>query len=724
MNGSVCIHGHFYQPPRQDPWLEDVLPEASAAPFLNWNERISRECYYPLAFARVLDGQGYIREIINCYEWINFNFGPTLLSWMEHHLPRTYARILDADRISRERTGYGNAMAQVYHHTILPLDSPRERAVEIRWSIYDFKARFGRRPEGMWLAETAVDTPTLEDLAAEGIKYTILSPAQAEAVSPLEQDQWESVSGSGLDAGQPYKILLPSGKSISVFFFHAGLANSVAFDRVLADGEGFWQKLVLESGEGMALVATDGESYGHHFKFGEMALAYVIDQAAKNREGLTLKNAGQLLDEFPPKRKVKIREDSSWSCPHGLKRWQEHCGCADGGHPGWKQHWRKPLRRALNYLKYYADEHFAHAARQVISDPQKAFLEYGRVLSGLQDRDEFVSSWFVSGTENGNTRAWSLLEMQRHCLAAFASCAWFFDDLYRLEPMNALTSARRGLQLLEETGGPDIREGFLQLMEDAESNRSEAGNGRTIWTTEIEPRLIDSRKLALTAFVAQSAGGQKEFPGAEISVHPGNDACSQEAEIVWKRTGVRERITAEFAGGGLDECGLLGDAKEMRFSYLPPRLKSLVSCWLASDLSQKQWVELVQRARELAGSGLYTEPGQKELVRAMHGLAPGLVWSRIQGEPVPDRVFELARQVVSNNPLLAETVQERAGEHILQMFSAGEKDEIVARVISRCKEAGIAPDMFEIQNLVWQERDRRDRELLIEAGIALPAGVK
>jgi hypothetical protein len=277
---------------------------------------------------------------------------------------------------------------------------------------------------------------------------------------------------------------------------------------------------------------------------------------------------------------------------------------------------------------------------------------------------------------------------------------------------------------LEETGGPDIREGFLQLMEDAESNRSEAGNGRTIWTAEIEPRLINAYKLALVGFVAERMHGRKDFPGAGIRVHPGKDACLQGAEIIWRRTGIREWIPVEFTKGGLDECGLLGDAKEVRYSHLPPRLKSLVACWLAADLARKQWEDLLQGAGELVRSGLYTEPGQKELVRAMHGLAPGLVWSRIQGEPVPDRVFDLARQIVSANPLLVQTVQERAGEHILQRFFAGEKDEVVARIISRCKEAGIAPDMFEIQNLIWEERDGRDRELLIEAGIALPAGVK
>lgn len=724
MSGSVCIHGHFYQPPRQDPWLEEVLPEASAAPFLNWNERIARECYYPLAFARILDGEGRIQEIINCYEWINFNFGPTLLSWMEHHLPRTYARILEADRISRERTGHGNAMAQVYHHTILPLDSPRERILEIRWSIHDFKARFGRRPEGMWLAETAVDVPTLEDLAAEGIKYTILSPDQAKAVSPLEKDQWESVSSPDLDVGRPYKVFLPSGKTICVFFFHAGLATSVAFDSLLGDGEAFWQKLARESGEGMALVATDGESYGHHFKFGEMALAYVIDQVGKKRQGLTLKNAGQLLDEFSPKRKVEIRENSSWSCAHGLKRWQEHCGCADGGHPDWKQHWRKPLRRALNYLKYYADEHFSRKAPEVISQPQNALAEYGRVLAGLQERDEFASSWFFSPGEKESARAWSFLEMQRHCLAAFASCAWFFDDLYRLEPMNALTSALRGMQLLEETGGSFVREGFLQLMEDAESNRYEAGNGRSIWTAEIEPRRISARQLAFTGFVAEQVHGRKEFPGARIRMHAGKDTECPRAEVIWKRTGVREWVAAKFTGGGLDECGLLGDAKEVRFNHLPPRLRSLVACWSASNLARKQWADVVQAAAELVRTGLYTEPGQKELVRSMHGFAPGLVWSRIQGEPVPDRVFDLARRIVLANPLVAETVQEKIQERLLQGLSAGEKDEVLMRIISRGKEAGLAPDMFEIQNLIWEERDGRGGELLLKAGIASPAGVR
>ncbi|MFW6005268.1 MAG: glycoside hydrolase, partial [Desulfonatronovibrionaceae bacterium] len=255
---SLCIHGHFYQPPRFDPWLDEVLPESSAAPFHNWNQRISRECYEPLAFARRMDSRGFIFNIINCYEYISFNFGPTLLTWMEKHSPNTYERVLEGDRLSIEKYGRGNAMAQVYHHVIMPLSTEHDRSIEIQWSIHDFEYRYGRRPEGMWLAETAVCTNTLESLARAGIEFTILAPRQARAVARIDSDHWQEVDETTLDTDQPYLVLLPSGRKISVFFYDGPASQAVAFERLLSNGQEFWQRLIRRSGRPLLSLATDG----------------------------------------------------------------------------------------------------------------------------------------------------------------------------------------------------------------------------------------------------------------------------------------------------------------------------------------------------------------------------------------------------------------------------------------------------------------------------------
>ncbi len=721
MGGTLCIHGHFYQPPRQDPWIEDVLPEGSAAPYMNWNERIARECYSPLAFARLLDKDGYVREMVNCYEWISFNFGPTLLSWIERHLPQTYSRILEGDRLSLERTGHGNAIAQVYHHSILPLDSPRERKMEIRWSIHDFRARFGRDPEGMWLAEAAVDTPTLEDLAAEGISFTILSPQQAEAILPPEKDTWVEVDENSLDTSRPYRLDLPSGQHMVVFFYHGPLSTAVAFEHLLADGEGFWQRLSSESGEKMKLLATDGESYGHHSKFGEMALAYVLDQGRKGRDGNRLANCPELLEAFPPQCKVRIKEQSSWSCMHGLKRWQEHCGCADGGHPDWRQYWRKPLRRALNYLKYYADEHFQKQGKEIFADRESALLDYGRVLAGAESGSAFATENFLEAGEEKKQLGWTLLEMQRHCLASFSSCAWFFDDIYRLEPMNALTSALRGMQLLQVAGGPDVRGGFLEILEDADSNREDVGSGKEIWEKDIETRLPTGPKLAFLGVCANKFGVDPDFPGIRIHCSQEGEGNQGNARIRWSRTGMDETVGFTFINGRLNECCLVGNSKKVQATDIPLRLRTLVQHWSVFAFMQRWWEEVVEEAKAVWMSGLPFEPGQKDFISFVQGIYAGLVWHWIQ-EGLPDpEVLGIGRGFLVQNPYLLGLLEKAVQEDLQHRLQAGEEEDVLVRIVSRAKDAGLNLDMFELQNSIWLRRASINKGLLRKLGMALPA---
>ncbi|WP_353120022.1 DUF3536 domain-containing protein [Nitratidesulfovibrio sp.] len=552
MPRSLCIHGHFYQPPREDPWLDDILPEGSAAPATDWNTRILHESYAPLGWARRLDREGRIGDILNCYEWTSFNAGPTLLRWMDRHAPDTLRRMVEGDRTSAARWGHGNAMAQVYHHVIMPLATPLDREVETAWAVADFTARFGRTPEGMWLPEAAVDTPTLETLAEAGIAFTVLAPRQARAVAALDGiDQanaaWQPVHEGSLDIGLPYRAELPSGRSIDIFFYDGPISRAVAFEQLLRDGEIFWRRLAdaaralpvppgEERGDGgngdrLLTVCTDGETYGHHFTFGEMALAHVLAQGYAGRDGVALTNFAAFRHRNPPRMRVLLHEPSSWSCAHGVERWRSDCGCTDGGHPGWNQRWRGPLRQGLDAVKQGLDAHFTAAGSALFRNPKAALLAYGQVLTQPGDtaaRESFAAAHLVPGiTGRQADAAWKLLAMQEAGLASFASCAWFFDEISRIEPVNAMTYALRALDLCTATGGPDLLPRLAEHLTHALSNKPEEGTGADILSRTVLPRRGTDASLVLQALwrlraeqglPAPGTTATHAWPGAEVDV--------------------------------------------------------------------------------------------------------------------------------------------------------------------------------------------------------------
>ncbi|HEX6559662.1 MAG TPA: DUF3536 domain-containing protein, partial [Longimicrobiales bacterium] len=376
MNHFVCIHGHFYQPPRENPWLEAIELQDSAYPYHDWNERITAECYAPNAASRILDGAGRILRIVNNYASISFNVGPTLLSWMELHAPDTYKAIIDADVASRERFGgHGSALAQPYNHMIMPLATAADKRTQVLWGLYDFRRRFKRDPEGMWLPETAVDIATLETLAECGITFTILAPNQAARVRTLDGGAWRSVDERSLDTSRPYLQNLPSGRSIVIFFYDSTVSRAVAFEGLLKNGEIFAERLlsIFHSGAARHIgnIATDGETYGHHHRHGDMALAYALYNIEST--GLArLTNYGRYLQERTPEHEVEIGELTSWSCAHGVERWRSDCGCTTGGPAGSVQTWRKPLRDALDWLRDKITEPYAQRAAHLLQDPWRA----------------------------------------------------------------------------------------------------------------------------------------------------------------------------------------------------------------------------------------------------------------------------------------------------------------------------------------------------------------
>ena len=506
MERYICIHGHFYQPPRENAWLEVIEVQDSAHPYHDWNERIAAECYAPNTASRILDAKGIIRNIINNYSRISFNFGPTLLSWMEENDPETYEAVLRADAESASRfSGHGSALAQVYNHAIMPLCNARDKETQVYWGIKDFVFRFKRHPEGMWLAETAVDLETLELLAKYGIKFTILAPRQARAVRNVGAKAWQEVDEALLDTRRPYTCQLPSGKSITIFFYHGGLSQSVAFNGLLNDGDRFAQALMdgfdARTERQLVNIATDGETYGHHHKHGDMALAYCLDEIdSSNNARLT--NYGEYLAMTDVVDEVQIHENSSWSCVHGVERWRDNCGCNTGGHPEWHQLWRKPLREALDWLRDQLARIYNFEGSLILKDPWQARNEYISVI--LDRRDEVVDRFLKehSSVDTQANHILRLLEMQRHSMLMFTSCGWFFDEVSGIETTQILQYACRAIQLANQVSDANLEAEFIKRLEEAPSNIPMIGNGAQAYVRFVLPAKTNLQRVGMHYAVA------------------------------------------------------------------------------------------------------------------------------------------------------------------------------------------------------------------------------
>src|SRR6202140_4054307 len=498
----VCVHGHFYQPPRENPSLEAIELQDSAYPYHDWNERITAECYAPNATSRILDNEQRIIKLINNYGMISFNFGPTLLSWLEAKAPRVYAALQEADQLSSHKFGgHGSAVAQAFNHMILPLANRRDKVTQVKWGIADFEHRFKRRPEGMWMPETAVNIETLEVLAENGILYTIMAPRQAKRVRRKGGRSWKDVSGDRIDPSRAYLVNLPSKKTISVFFYDGPISQGVAFEGLLNDGKRFADRLMSgfsDSRQGPQLVhiATDGESYGHHHHRGEMALTYALDEI--ERQNLAkLTNYGEFLEKHPPKHFVEIVENSSWSCAHGVERWRSDCGCNSGGHP-WNQQWRAPLRAALDWLRDKLAPIFESRLKEYVRDPWATRDDYIRVIldRSEESRKAFFADQAIRPLEpHEQVAALKLLEMQRHALLMYTSCGWFFDELSGLETTQVIHYAGRALQLAEECGGERLEPEFVQQLALVKSNLPEHGDGAKIYEKWVKPAVVDIERV-------------------------------------------------------------------------------------------------------------------------------------------------------------------------------------------------------------------------------------
>jgi alpha-amylase/alpha-mannosidase (GH57 family) len=551
----VAIHGHFYQPPRENPYLNAIERQDSASPFHDWNQRIHSECYRPNAFARIVSNEGKLIRIVNNYEYLSFNIGSTLLSWLEQYDPEVYQRIIDADRLSAARlNGHGNAIAQVYNHIIMPLANWRDKLTQIRWGKEDFKSRFGRDPEGMWLAETAVDYETLEALVMEGIKFIVLAPSQAQRCRSMIDPQnegrdlhWLEVGGSQIDPTQPYRCYLRGMRHldessshsiletpyIDIFFYDGPISRDMGFGDLLSNSYNFASRLNQavrgdRRSAQLISVATDGETFGHHKHFTEKALAYAFTEEFPRRDW-TVTNYAHYLSLNPPTWEVELKPVTAWSCAHGVGRWEDNCGCAGEGGV-WHQNWRRPLRDTLNWLRDRLIDIYAEKAPSYFNDPWAArdayiqvlrdslrhskidsaidsqssldefFLRYGRNdASQFADRSSEQSS---SPSLQCRVDALRLLEMQRHSLLMFTSCGWFFEEISRPEGVQILRYAARAIELAADISGVLLESEFINRLADCPSNVEQFGNG-----AEVYRQLVISSRISLEQVAAHYAIG-------------------------------------------------------------------------------------------------------------------------------------------------------------------------------------------------------------------------
>ena len=496
---SLVVHAHFYQPPRENPWTEEVPREPSAAPFHDWNARISAESYRPNAYARIFDGDGRVLAIVNNYEELSFNIGPTLMSWLERHQPDVYGRIQEAE-------AGGGAIAQAWNHMILPLANERDIRTQIRWGLADFRRRFGREAPGMWLPETAVNPKVLSILAEEGVGFTILAPGQVAAIRPLAgrasrslaavpNKAWTPIDGDHpIDTRVAYRFAHPRKKAlgVDVVVYHGGLSHALAFEAVTS--EGLVDRAASAGGRrgGLVAIALDGETFGHHHKWADRALAYALT-AEGPRRGLDVTNLAAWLERNPPLYELQVHE-SAWSCAHGVGRWSADCGCSTGGPAGADQRWRAPLRAALDGLRDTGIEVFERRGPALFTggDPWAARDAYVDVLVGTVSREEFAARWVAPGADP--VLAFTLLEAQRNAMLMYTSCGWFFYDLAGLETVQVLRYAARVCDLLVEAGEPSPEPTLLGALREAHS--FDQGDGRRIWGAQVAPARVDACRVA------------------------------------------------------------------------------------------------------------------------------------------------------------------------------------------------------------------------------------
>lgn len=664
---ALVIHGHFYQPPRENPWTDEVPREPSAAPYHDWNARIHAESYRANAFARIHAGEGRIEAIVNGYERLSFNFGPTLARWIGRHDPVAEARLRAADAEQRQRLGAGGAVAQAYAHPIVPLCDAADRRTQLLWGLHDFRRRFGRDADGLWLPETGVSPATLATLIDLGVKYTILAPEQIDGVRPLptgpetsedgpasapeagagaktapgagSKSGWKKVDRDTIDTGRAYLWRHPdgSGRSIALAVFDGALSRAVAFGEAAGRAESLLDA-VRASAEGskvagtrLVLCASDGELWGHHKKFADLTLTFATHVEAARR-GIDVTNLGAYLARHPPTWEARLSpgpdgEGTAWSCAHGLGRWKNDCGCNMDGSSGWSQAWRGPLRRGLDLIRDAAGAFYEDTASELFWDPWAARDGYGAVVDDPRPvRDRALEAYgrpaLAAGGERSRTRARLLLELQRATLLMYASCGWFFDDIAGLEASLILRIGANALDLLSQAGGDPPTRQVLEALAEGRSNRPEAGNGADVFRRMAQHRVTAAHAAAgaaLEALVAPPVGDAQIVPGFDVKLSAGFTEQPSGIRTLKGAALVRQRriglvaeadFSASVGPGGLFEARVAGQpltladlGDEARGALVLAALPSLLPDMSPASASLPVARLVVAAARELPPDG-------------------------------------------------------------------------------------------------------------------------
>ena len=606
----MVIHGHFYQPPREDPWLESIVREPSAVPAHDWNERIEQECYRAVVAARRYAADGRIAAVVNTLTSISFDFGPTLLAWLEQAAPRTYEAVLAADRESaRRHGGHGNALAMPYHHLILPLASRRDKTTEVRWGIADFRRRFRRDPEGMWLPETAVDDETLDVLAAEGIRFTVLAPHQVEGAHP---------------GGLPGSYRTSGGRTIALFTYDGGIANDVAFGGLVRDGNLWAQRLLAPGPSGarraLVAVATDGETFGHHHPFGEVGLAWMLHLLETGGEVTVDNFASVLARRGGAAKDVRIVAPSSWSCPHGVERWRSDCSCRIAPDPsGRPMRWRAALRQGLDWVAAELHARFEREGVQLFRDPWDAREGYAAVEGDREAVERFVAGRLQPKRRAPDrVRAAELLELEWNALAMFTSCGWFFDDISGIEAQQVQRYAARAIELAGEDA-LFIEAGLLERLARAESARE--ATGRDLYLTHVKLKLPAPMRVA-----AGHAAARRLAPRAAAAGVPGY-RVSQRGErvtVTRRRTGREETFRAAVepygsAAVAVDVAADGGGPARLGLDDLPEAYRIPVVTALRAGLIERR-LSAADRAQLTAGEAELPRLAGFALTRAVVAL--------------------------------------------------------------------------------------------------------
>jgi len=728
MTRYVCIHGHFYQPPRENPWLGTIEYQGGAQPYHDWNELVADQCYRPNTAARILAPDGTVADIVNNFAHIRFSAGPTLLAWLEEQMPDTYAAILSADRGGMEQySGHGTAIAQAYNHMIMPLAAGRDKRTQVLWGIRDFEARFLRRPEGMWLPELAVDYESLDIMADAGIAFTILEPGQAERVRPIGEDSWEHVEPGTIDTAMPYLCRLPSGRSIAIFFYQARIAQEIAFGDLLENGGRYAERIISAFPEGagsdrIVSIATDGETYGHHRRFGEMALAYCI-RSIESGDSVKMTVYGEYLERHPPTHAVAIREKSSWSCAHGIERWQGNCGCNTGQHPEWSQEWRRPLREAMDYLGEALAQVYEEKMAAFTPDPWRLRDRYIDVVLGVAP-DRFLGKW----AKEDRVQMLGLLEMQRHAMLMYASCGWFFDDIAEVGSVQVMRTAARAMQLARTASGPDLEPGYLAKLKEGRSNMPGHATGAEVYAAEVQPVVMDLLRIGAHHAVLSagttpahtmtvSASKRRCHEGAFVTIGRAHLVCNRTLEELPFWYGMLESGIGEVTVG-VKPCSAetpVLDADDPKATFIRAFEGSL---YALSDLLPDERREFLSRsiARRMHDLGAFlrcTFRGYESALPAMQELAitpPGIcsdlyryLLTRdleqllLQESIDPEAVLPLAR-AAADSPVIS-----RAITSLMKQLSAAPDDlslmSGIESTINRLNGSSIRIDMWESQNI-------------------------